>query len=103
MDRYIIASPKVRMELGEAELYAVAALGLMKDTISPSFLDSTCEGILRAKGKSREENAVQWMEEHFDSLYAACYAAGVLIESATDILQLLPQVQETEAGLTSTV
>ena len=43
------------------------------------------------------------MEEHFDSLYAACYAAGVLIESATDILQFLPQVQETEAGLTSTV
>ena len=50
------------------------------------------------KGKSREEAAVQWMEEHFDSLQSACYAAGVLIEKAADILQLLPHTQEAEAG-----
>ena len=72
------------MELDEAELYAVAALGLMKDTVSPSFLECTCEGVLHVKGKSREEAAVQWMEEHFDSLQSACYAAGVLIEKAAD-------------------
>ena len=98
MERYLIASPSVRMELEEAELYAVAALGLMKDTVSPSFLECTCEGVLHVKGKSREEAAVQWMEEHFDSLQSACYAAGVLIEKAADILQLLPHMQEAEAG-----
>ena len=98
MERYLIASPAVRMELEEAELFAVAALGLLKDTISPSFLDFTCEGVLLVKGKSREEAAVQWMEEHFDSLQSACYAAGVLIEKAADILQLLPHMQEAEAG-----
>ena len=73
-------------------------LSPMKDTVSPSFLECTCEGVLHVKGKSREEAAVQWMEEHFDSLQSACYAAGVLIEKAADILQLLPHMQEAEAG-----
>lgn len=98
MERYLIASPAVKRELDEAELYAVAALGLMQDTVLPSFLECTCEGVLLVKGKSREEAAVQWMEEHFDSLQSACYAAGVLIEKAADILQLLPHMQEAEAG-----
>ena len=98
MERYLVASPAARMELDEAELYAVAALGLMKDTVSPSFLECTCEGVLHVKGKSREEAAVQWMEEHFDSLQSACYAAGVLIEKVADVLQLLPHTQEAEAG-----
>ena len=102
MNRYIIASREVKNELDEAELYAVATLGLMKDTISPSFLGCTCEGVLLVSGKSREEAAVQWMEEHFDSLQSACYAAWVLIEKVTDILQMLPQTQEAEAGKAAT-
>ena len=51
MERYLIASPAVRMELDEAELYAVAALGLMKDTVSPSFLECTCEGGSSCEGQ----------------------------------------------------
>lgn len=98
MERYLIASPAVRRELEEAELYAVAALGLMQDIVSPSFLGCTCKGVLDVKGKSQEEAAVQWMKEHFDSLQSACYAAGVLIEKVADILQLLPHTQEAEAG-----
>ena len=98
MERYLIASPAVRRELEEAELYAVAALGLMQDIVSPSFLGCTRKGVLDVKGKSQEEAAVQWMKEHFDSLQSACYAAGVLIEKVADILQLLPHTQEAEAG-----
>lgn len=98
MEKYLIASPAVRMELDEAELYAVAALGLMKDTVSPSFLECTCKGVLDVKGKSQEEAAVQWMEEHFDSLQSACYAAGVLIEKVADVLQCLSYTQEAESG-----
>ena len=94
MERYLIASPAVRMELEEAELFAVAALGLLKDTISPSFLGFTCEGVLLVKGKSREEAAVQWMEEHFDALYAACFAALTLSEKLSDTLVDLPRPDE---------
>ena len=63
------------------------------------YLSETAEETMEdVKGKSREEAAVQWMEEHFDSLQSTCYAAGILIEKVADILQLLPHTQEAEAG-----
>lgn len=98
---YIIAPSHIRYKLEEAEQAAVAITGLMEDIIDPAFDGYTCRGLLDAWSKETDGDkgsaALNWMEERFDALYAACYAANVLSRQVADILQMLPRVQEKEA------
>ena len=98
---YIIAPERIRHRLEEAENAAVAITGLMEDVIDPTFDGYACRGLLDAWSKETDGDkgsaAVNWMEKHFDALYAACNAVNVLSRQVADILQMLPCVQEKEA------
>ena len=98
---YIIAPECIRHRLEEAESAAVAITGLMEDVIDPAFDGYACRGLLDAwskeTGGDKGSAAVNWMEKHFDALYAACNAVNALSRQVADILQMLPRVQEKEA------
>lgn len=99
---YIIAPEYIRHRLEEAEHAAVAITGLMEDIIDPAFDGYTCRGLLDAWSKETDGDkgsaALNWMEERFDALYAACNAVNVLSRQVVDILQMLPRIQEKEAA-----
>lgn len=82
-------------ELDAATSAIVAAYGLLEDAIVPQFDEMTCKGLLtywaKASRKSQEQVAVEWMEEHFDALYASCEAVRVLAELTMDKLEMLPR------------
>lgn len=84
-----------RDTINEATRSATAVYNLLDDVITPAFDCFTCEGLLNydveRTGKSREQAALEWMEEHFDALLSACCAAEVLANRVIDILQMLPQ------------
>ena len=100
-ERYIIAPASIGAELSAAELEVVAARGLLEDVVDPAFHCCTCNGILneysRETDGDKDKAARLWMEEHFDSMYAAQYAIGVLIGEAAEILQLLPRAEQRKA------
>ena len=89
-----IASRDIQEDLANAESGAVAVYGLLKDIIEPAFCQCTCEGILNHSKLTREGAALEWMEEHFDALYAACFAALTLSEKLSDTLVDLPRPDE---------
>lgn len=95
---YIVASDSIKHDLAEAEIGIVAINGLLEDVIDPIFECFTCDGILteRSKHTGGDKNAAarEWMEENFDTLYAACYAARAISERAMDILQMLPVIRK---------
>ncbi len=76
--------PKKEECLVDLEQIAIAASGLLEDTIYPMFrgsrLDRLLEEISKEEGCSREAAALSWMEENFDCLYAAVYAVSALVE-----------------------
>lgn len=95
---YIIAPAHIGYELQQAEISAVAVKGLLEDLITPVFECFTCAGLLDEKSKhtggDKGAAALEWMEENFNALYAACFAADALSQRVMDILQMLPRVQE---------
>ena len=99
---YIIAPSHIRYKLESAERAVVAITGLMEDVIDPAFDGYTCRGLLDAwskeTGGDKGAAALNWMEERFDALYAACYAVNALSSQVVDILQMLPRAQEKEAA-----
>lgn len=99
---YIIVPEHISHRLEATEKAAVAMSGLLEDVINPAFDGYTCEGLLDAWSKETDGDkgaaARNWMEEHFDALYAACEAVNVLANQVTDILQMLIYVQEKEAA-----
>ncbi len=98
----IIAPEHIRRELSEAELDACSIQGLFEHIIDPTFACYTCEGILDAMsqhtGGDKNAAAREWMEENYSVLFAACCAAGSLVERVTDILQGLPVPKEGVEG-----
>lgn len=93
-EKTLIVSPAIYNELAGAEEKAVAVLGLLTDVIQPAFGDFSCDGMLSMSGKSRGDCAIDWMENNFNALYAASYAARNLIENVVETLQMLPVQQE---------
>lgn len=83
-------------ELIDAEVKAIAALGLLEDVIQPAFGDLRCDGLLGEKVESRGNRAIDWMEKNFNALYAASYAARSLIEDVANTLQTLPAQEDTQ-------
>lgn len=103
-DRLIVTSAAIATELEKAERKTIVARLLLEDTVDPMFQGFTCEGVIEAYSKQtsgdKDAAARLWMEENYDSLYAACYASNVLIGEAADTLdtlQRLPIPTEKEA------
>lgn len=100
-DKFIIAPATIAAELSEAERHTVAASILLDDIVDPIFQCFTLEGAIseysKQTGGDKDAAARLWMEENYGTLYAAFYAANVLIGEAADTLQLLPIRTEKEA------
>lgn len=62
---------------------ANAAAGLLEDTVLPMFQCMTLEGILQEITKkekcSKEEAAMYWMTDNYDSLSSALYAVEAMV------------------------
>ncbi len=68
----------------DREQFICAIGGLLRNTIEPMFGCLALEGLLmdamKEKSCSREAAALAWMEDNFDSLYAALYAISAFVE-----------------------
>ena len=102
-DEFIIAPARIAAKLGQAGRQTAAASLLLDDIVDPIFRCFTLEGAIREyseqTGGDKNAAARLWMEENYDTLYAAFYAANVLIGEVADMLQLLPVQTEKEAQI----
>lgn len=93
-DVKISKTSRLAVDLNLAEMDTVSAFGLLEDVIYPMFHGYTCKGILEEYAKDTDGDldkaARAWMEEYYDALYAAMYAANHMVGRAADVLQLLP-------------
>ncbi len=69
----------------DLERMIYAASGLLEDVIEPMFgcrkLDGVLEDIIKAEGrKSREDAALSWMEDNFESLESTIFAVRAIVE-----------------------
>ncbi len=76
--------PEKEQVFVDLEHFIYAVIGLLEDTIEPMFHCTKCDSILeeisKEEGCSREDAALSWMEDNYDSLLASIFAIRVFME-----------------------